>query len=97
MPYEALSENYLLTGSMVTHSYSYGRALRFSSPRCAVYTPTTDTAVDGVLTQEHASVHKPIAFHSKILTISEQNCSVHDYEMLAIIADHKPPHLTFTQ
>ena len=45
----------------------------------------SDTAVGGVLTQEHASVHKPIAFHSNILTTSEQNYSVNDCELLAIV------------
>ena len=39
----------------------------------------SDTTVGGVLTQEHASVHKPIAFLSKTLTSSEWNYSVHDW------------------
>ena len=45
----------------------------------------SDTAVGGVLTQEHASVHKHIAFYSKTLTNSEQNYSVYDCELLAIV------------
>ena len=46
---------------------------------------TFDTAVGGVLTQEHAAVHKPIAFLRKTLTSSEQNYSVHDCELRAIV------------
>ena len=44
-----------------------------------------DTALGGVFTQENASAHKPIAFLSKILTISEKNYSGQDFELLAII------------
>ena len=56
----------------------------FTKPFC-IESDASDTAVGGVLTQEHASVHKPIAFLSKTLTSSEQNYSVHDYELLAIV------------
>ena len=45
----------------------------------------SDTAVGSVLTQEHAFVHKSIAFHSKTPNSSEQNYSVHDYELLEIV------------
>ena len=45
----------------------------------------SNTAVGGVLTQEHASIHKPIAFPKQYLTSSEQNYSVCDYELLVII------------
>ena len=44
----------------------------------------SDTAVDGVLIQEHAFVHKPIAFFSKTLTSRQKNYSVHNCDMLAI-------------
>ena len=40
MSCKAHSDYYSVTGSIVTHLYSYGRSLRFSSPRCAVHTPT---------------------------------------------------------
>ena len=45
----------------------------------------SDTAVGGILTQDHASIHKPIAFISKTLTSSEQNYSIHNHELLEII------------
>ena len=45
----------------------------------------SNTAVGGLLTQKHASTHKPIAFLSKTLTISEQNYTVHDHELLTIV------------
>ena len=45
----------------------------------------SDIAVGGVLTLEHASVHKPIAFLSKTLISSEQNYSVHDHVLLTIV------------
>ena len=45
----------------------------------------SDTAVGGVLTQEHDAVQKPLAFLSRTLTSSEKNYSVHDRELLAIV------------
>ena len=45
----------------------------------------SDTAVGSVLIQEHASVHKPIAFLRNRLSRSDQNYSVHDYKLLAIV------------
>ena len=45
----------------------------------------SETTVGGVLTQKHASVYKPIAFLRKSLTSSEQNYSIHDHELLAIV------------
>ena len=45
----------------------------------------SETAVGGVFTKEHASVHKPIAFLSKALTSSKKNYNVPDCELLAII------------
>ena len=48
-----------------------------------------DTAVGGVLTQEHASIHKPISFLSKTLTSSEKNYSIHDCKLFAIITYHQ--------
>ena len=45
----------------------------------------SDTAVGSVLTLEHISVHKTIAFLSEIFTSSEENFSVDDFKLLAII------------
>ena len=45
----------------------------------------SDIAVGGVLMQEHTSVHKPIAFLSKTLTISKLNYTVHDCVLLSIV------------
>ena len=42
-------------------------------------------AKDGVLIQEHAFLHKPITFLSKILTRSKKNYSFHNCELLAIV------------
>ena len=39
----------------------------FTKPFC-IESDAFDTAIGGVLTQEHASVHKPIAFLSKSLS-----------------------------
>ena len=63
----------------------FGKALRIEND-------TSNTAVGGVLTQEHPSVHKLIAFLSKALTNSECNCSFHDYELLAIVTGCKTWH-----
>ena len=45
----------------------------------------SDNAVGSVLTQEHASIHKPIAFLSKTLTSSELNNSIQDCKVLEIV------------
>ena len=58
--------------------------LDFTKPFC-IDSYALDTAAGNVLTQEHTSIHKPIALLSKILTSSEQNYNVHNYELLAII------------
>ena len=55
----------------------------FSKPFC-IESDASDTAVGGVFAQEHAFVHKPIAFFSKTLASSEQNYSVYNHELLAI-------------
>ena len=47
---------------------------------------TSDTVVGGVLTQNNASVHKPIAFLSRTLTSSEKSYSVYNCELFEIIA-----------
>ena len=52
----------------------------------------SDTAVDSVLTQEHTFVRKTIAFLGNILTSSEQNYSVYDHKLLAIITCCKAWH-----
>ena len=46
---------------------------------------TSDTAIGDLLTQEQKLVHKPIAFLRNILTSSEQNYSIYNYELLAIV------------
>ena len=56
----------------------------FTKPFC-IESSAFDSAIGGVLTQEHASIHKPIAFLSKTLTKSERNYSVYDYKLLAIV------------
>ena len=56
----------------------------FTKTLC-IESDASDTAVGGVIKQEHAFVHKPIAFISNILTISEQKKSVYDCELLAIV------------
>ena len=53
---------------------------------------TSETAVGGILTQEHASVHIPIAFLSNTLTSSEKNYSVYYHELLVIVACCKAWH-----
>ena len=58
--------------------------LGFTKP-LSIESNASDTAVDSVLIEEHASGHKPIAFLSKTLTSSEQKYSVHDCELLAVI------------
>ena len=58
--------------------------LDFTKPFC-IESDASDTAIGGLLTQEHTSVHKSIAFLSKKLTSSEQNYSFYDYELLSII------------
>ena len=44
-----------------------------------------DTAVGGILMQEHTSIHKPITFLSNTFIRSGQNYSIHGHELLAII------------
>ena len=56
----------------------------FTKPFC-IECNASDTAVGHDLTQEHVFVHKPIDFLSKTLTSSEQNYSIYDYKLLAII------------
>ena len=45
----------------------------------------SETAVGDVFAQQHAFFHKLIAFLSKTLSSSEQNCSVYDCELLVVI------------
>ena len=57
----------------------------FTKPFC-IKSDASDTAVGGALTQEHTSVHKSIAFLTRVLASSEQNYNVYDYELLANIS-----------
>ena len=58
--------------------------LDFTKPFC-IEIDAFNTAVGGILTQQYASIHNPIAFYSKTLSSSKLNYSVHDHELLAII------------
>ena len=60
----------------------------YTKPFCSD-SNASDTAIGGVLTKEHAAIHRPIAFLSKILTYSEQNYSIHDCELLASVTCYK--------
>ena len=53
------------------------------------------TAIGGVLIQECRSVHKTIAFLSKMLTSYEKKCNIHEYELLAIVTCYRAwcPHI----
>ena len=51
----------------------------------SIKSDASDTAVRGVLTQKHESVHKAIAFLRKISTRSERNYSVNNLELLAVV------------
>ena len=56
----------------------------FTKPFC-IESNASNTAVGGILTQKHISIHIPIAFLSKTLTSSEQKYNIHDCELLAIV------------
>ena len=49
-------------------------ALPYFTKPFRIESDVSGTTVGGVLTQEHASIHKAIAFLSSTLTSSEQNC-----------------------
>ena len=53
----------------------------------------SNTFVGSILSQEHASFHKPIAFFSRTLTISEKKYKDKVYELLVIIIYCKVRHL----
>ena len=60
----------------------------FTKPFC-IESDASDTAVGGVFTQQHVSVHKPIALFNRTLSSSETNYSVHDHELFAIVTCYK--------
>ena len=45
----------------------------------------SDTAVSSVITQEHAYIHKHIAFLNNTSTNSEKKYSIHDCELFSIV------------
>ena len=55
----------------------------------------SNTAVGSTHTQEHAYIHKPIAFLRKMLISFERNYNDHDHELLAIVTCCKAwgPHI----
>jgi len=50
-----------------------------------VETDASDYALAGILSQFHCKRLHPVAFHSRKLSLAEQNYDIHDKELLAIV------------
>ena len=54
-----------------------------------LFTDASDFAIESVLSQLNSNdeLYHPVAFHSKLLNVHEQNYEIYDKEMLAIIRE----------
>ena len=54
-----------------------------------IETDASDFAISAILSQQHASILRPVAFMSRKMTPAERNYEIHDKELLAIVESVK--------